>query len=135
MGVVRTGDEDRNLQQMHSLPLFLSMLCFLLCYADAMTKPKMYLARDHENKTHILKVKSGGSNGRLPHPEKKKHKKSGVSPEEAFERKYFSKSKHKPSHGDYAAGSRSDYDEDEPQTMTIVIEETQIAGGHAYSGL
>ena len=43
--------------------------------------------------------KSVDSNGRLPDPKKKKHRKSGISPEEAFDKKYFSKSKHKPSHG------------------------------------
>ena len=55
--------------------------------------------RDLKNNTHLVKLKSGGSNGRLPHPKKKKQRKSGVSPEEAFDRKYFSKSKPKPSHG------------------------------------
>ena len=55
--------------------------------------------RDLKNNTHLVKLKSGGSNGRLPHPKKKKHRKTELSPEEAFERKYFSKSKHKPSHG------------------------------------
>merc|ERR1712179_106487 len=81
-------------------------------YASAMTKPKMYLARDVDNNTHLVKLKPGASNGRPPHPKKKKHRKSGISPEEAFEREYFSKPKHKPSHGDYADGSASDYDEE-----------------------
>jgi len=99
-----------------------------------MTKPKMYLARDVDNNTHLVKLKPGASNGRPPHPKKKKHRKSGISPEEAFEREYFSKPKHKPSHGDYADGSASDYDEEGPQETTIIIEETQIAGGHAHSG-
>ena len=148
--------------------------------------------RDQENKTHIVKLKSGGSNGRLPHPKndkKKKNKKSGISPEEAFDRKYFPKTKHKPSHGvslflhnsfsdhklcdsttllricqvfsipfqsclrntsvrkishitciistenqDYAADV-DDFDEDASHEMLIFIEDTQIAGGHAYLGL
>ena len=58
-------------------------------------------ARDVQNNTHLVKLKpSEGSDGRPPHPKKKKkHRKSGVSPEEAFEKEYFSKPKHKPSHG------------------------------------
>merc|ERR1712181_87524 len=110
-------------------------LFFFHSYVAAMTNPKMYLTRDLKNNTHLVKLKkSGDSNGRLPDPKKKKHRKSGISPEEAFDKKYFSKSKHKPSHGDYAAGLGSDDDEDGSMETTIIIEETQIAGGHAHSG-
>ena len=59
----------------------------------------LLFARDLQNNTHLVKLKPEGSNGRLPQPKKKKQRKSGVSPEEAFEREYFSKSKQKPSHG------------------------------------
>ena len=79
--------------------------CMFLCTSSSIncsSFASLIFPRDQENKTHIVKLKSGGSNGRLPHPKndkKKKNKKSGISPEEAFDRKYFPKTKHKPSHG------------------------------------
>ena len=69
------------------------MQCFILYFV------LLFFPRDLKNNTHLVKLKSGGSNGRLTHPKKKKQRKSGLSPEEAFEREYFSKSKNKPSHG------------------------------------
>ena len=127
-----------------------------------------------------MKTKSVAEKGRPTHPKKKKHKRTGLTPEEAFEKEYFPK-KQKPKHGvsssckldiilgknveyfkiavhqDYAAGPQTDYDEDDDgsqeskkyslhlfwpkavnicfQEMTIIIEETQIAGGYAHSGL
>ena len=68
-------------------------------FIELSSTESLLFARDVDNNTHLVKLKPGASNGRPPHPKKKKHRKSGISPEEAFEREYFSKSKHKPSHG------------------------------------
>ena len=83
-----------------------------------------------------MKTKSVAGKGRPTHPKKKKHKRTGLTPEEAFEKEYFPK-KQKPKHGvsssckldiilgknveyfkiavhqDYAAGPQTDYDEDD----------------------
>ena len=59
------------------LYVFVHLIFLLLAFINLSSFVSLFFPRDHENKTHILKVKSGGSNGRLPHPEKKKHKKSG----------------------------------------------------------
>merc|ERR1711936_1070395 len=122
-------------QKMRSLPLFVCMFSFILSYADTATKPsKTYLVRDSDNKTHIVKTKSVAEKGRPTRPKKKKYKRTGLTPEEAFEEEYFPK-KQKQTHGDYAAVPQTDDDEDGSQEMTIIIEETQIAGGYAHSGL
>ena len=88
----------------------IAMRLFVCCHCSSVSMQlsinlssfeSLLSARDVQNNTHLVKLKpSEGSDGRPPHPKKKKkHRRSGVSPEEAFEKEYFSKPKHKPSHG------------------------------------